>query len=1168
MNMNPTEGIPVIELEELVETHPDDPSHHFNMGKLIWERGEQWREKAAEHFLKAAKLNPQNGEAFRYLGHYYSCVCSDTQRALKCYQRAVSLNPDDSHSGVALCDLLDGGGKESLEIAVCREASQKSPRAFWAFSRLGFLMVHQKKWSEAVQSLQHAIRGYPTCADLWEALGLAYQRLGMYTAAVKSYGRAMELDNSRAFAMIETGNIFLMLGSYRKGIEQFQHALEICPQSTCAQYGLASGLLALSQECIKQGAFSWATSLLEEASEIAKSSTVLGGNMSCVWKLHADIQLTYAKSFPWTEGNNLKGEEAFSRSLLSWKKTRQLAAVSANCSYQRALHLAPWQANFYMDVAVAVDLVCFSKGNHEDDQSSWELAEKMLLGSLLLEGDNHEFWMALGCISNHRALRQHAFIRGLHLDVSLASAWAYLGKLYTKEGESQMGRQAFDRARSIDPSLALPWAGMSADILTREPASEEAYDSCLRAVQIMPLAEFQIGLAKLALLSNHLLSSEVFGAIRQALQCAPWYPETHNLNGLVSEGRHDYESAVASYQIASYAWKTSAFPLPHSHFSAISINLARALCKAGDVQEAVQVLEDLKERGLFDFEGLQVYAISLWKLGKNDMALSAAKDLAKCVSTMNLSSAVGSICIICSLLYSISGAGSTINSILQMPREMFHSAKVSFILSAVDAIDQSCQLQAVVSSSRRSLASQEDIVEMHLLIALSKVIRNGHGNSLNVQSGIDHLRKALHMYPNGISLRNLLGYLLLSCKQWKNDHVVRRCCAVVSLDPIKQDFRSTHEIIGAEAVACATTSCKPKYFLSTCKYQTVQGASLVGLMQRWFRLEPWNHNARYFLVLNLLQTARQARYPQHLLNVLKRMTSAALTSQLFLNNTFERYKRFQLLLCSSEFSLLGGDMASCVSLAREASNLSLSDAYTFFAHLQLCRAHAAKDDHTSLDEELTQCLKLRTDYPIGWISLKIIESRHRPQNLSPFSDSGFIDSIKEIKESENSWLAVYYLFCGLVSQWGQNFLRAEEFLAEACSLVATESCYFLCHGAVCMELAKLQYGSHYLTMGIRSLKKAQGISSIQLPFVYLLLAQAEASLGSKSKWDSSLCFEWYSWSPETRPAELYFQMHLLALRSESTSGQDYGDPLNWVLRAIHLNPSCLRYWRVLRKLAE
>lgn len=30
--------------------------------------------------------------------------------------------------------------------------------------------LHQKKWSEAVQSLQHAIRGYPTMSDLWEVI--------------------------------------------------------------------------------------------------------------------------------------------------------------------------------------------------------------------------------------------------------------------------------------------------------------------------------------------------------------------------------------------------------------------------------------------------------------------------------------------------------------------------------------------------------------------------------------------------------------------------------------------------------------------------------------------------------------------------------------------------------------------------------------------------------------------------------------------------------------------------------------------------------------------------------------------------------------------------------------------------------------------------------------
>lgn len=53
----------------------------------------------------------------------------------------------------------------------------------------------------------------------------------------------------------------------------------------------------------------------------------------------------------------------------------------------------------------------------------------MVLGSLFLEGENHEFWVALGCLSDHNALKQHAFIRGLQLDVSLAVAWAHLGKV-------------------------------------------------------------------------------------------------------------------------------------------------------------------------------------------------------------------------------------------------------------------------------------------------------------------------------------------------------------------------------------------------------------------------------------------------------------------------------------------------------------------------------------------------------------------------------------------------------------------------------------------------------------------------------------------------------------------------------------------------------------------
>ncbi|GAU29535.1 hypothetical protein TSUD_115580 [Trifolium subterraneum] len=410
----------------------EDASLHFDIGLLLWnkDRDANSKEKAAEHFILSAKYNPKNGESFKYLGHYYGGVSLDTQRALKCYQRAIAINPDDFESGEALCDLLDQGGKDSLEVAICLEATKISPRAFWAFRRLGFLLVHQNKWSEAVQSLQHAIRGYPTCADLWEALGLAYQRLGRFTAAVKSYGRAIELDNKMLFALVESGNISLILGQFKKGVEQFQQALEISPDCVPAQYGLALGLLSLAKDCINLGAYQWGSSLLEEASEVAIKSARSFMNISCIWKLHADIQLAYARCNPWIEEvHELESDkEAFSASIISWRKTCFLAARRARFSYQRALHLSPWQANIYSDIAVTSDLITSLSKHFKQDLSARQLAEKMSIGALLLEGDNYEFWVALGCLSDHNALNQHALIRGLQLNVSLAVAWGYLGK--------------------------------------------------------------------------------------------------------------------------------------------------------------------------------------------------------------------------------------------------------------------------------------------------------------------------------------------------------------------------------------------------------------------------------------------------------------------------------------------------------------------------------------------------------------------------------------------------------------------------------------------------------------------------------------------------------------------------------------------------------------------
>ncbi|XP_026404471.1 tetratricopeptide repeat protein SKI3-like [Papaver somniferum] len=1168
---NEEEGLLLLkQLQESVDSDPTNASHHYNLALFILEnkQEEEDKAKAVEHLVISAKLNPNNGSAFRLLGHYYSRFSiKDTSRASKCYQRSLTLNPDDFEAGEALCDLLSDDGKETLEVAVCRDASEKSPRAFWAYRRLGYLLAHQKKWTEAVQNLQQAIRGYPTCADLWETLGLAYQRLGMLTAAIKSYGQAIELEDTKIFALVESGNILLMLGSFRKGIEQFRQALDIAPHSVAAHCGLASGMLGLAKECVNSGAFAWGASLLQEASDIAKASTGLSGNASCTWKLHGDIQLTLAKCFPWMDGKMCidYDEVAFRKSIASWKRSLYLAAVSASRSYQRALHLTPWKANIYADIAISMDLIRSMEERNEPKPISWQLPEKMSLGALFLEGDSSDFWVIFGCLSTHSPMKQHALIRGLQLDASLATAWAYLGKLYRKVGEKQSTAQAFDHARSIDPALALPWAGISTEFGSGGCTLDEAYESCLRAVQILPLAEFQIGLGNIAFLSGHLQSPQVFGAVCQAVHRAPHCPESHNLNGLVHEARSDYQSAIACYRLARYAINCSVRKTPESHLSDISANLARAYYMAGNAVDSSRECEGLKKEGLLDIRGLQIHALSLWKLGKNELALSVVRILAASISKMDNDTASASICLVCKLMYHVSGLESASSSILKMPRELLKSSSMSFIVFVIHVLDHSNRLESVIPIGRESLTSDEEIAEMHSLIALSKVVKTGLEQITDIQKGVHHLRKALHRYPHSSLLRNQLGYLLLSSKEWNDVHTAPRCTVVESPGfHVVDGLVSAPEILGAAVVACNSS-------IPTCIDPCMHGRQTISQLQRWLHQEPWNHTARYLLLLNFLQKAREERFPQHLCIILSRLVCVALSCEMYSKKDVAyQHQKFQLLLCASEISLQNGAHNDCIGHALDSLRLALPDSTRFFAHLVLCRAYAALEDFPKSQKEYMKCLELKTEHPVGLISLKLLESRFNLHIDTSTVNLKFEECLKEIGSSRNMWMAVFQLVLGQSYIWDQDLLHAEEALAQGCSLVDTDSCLFLCHGVICMELAKQQSGSQFLSLSVSSLRRAQEVSPIPLPIVSALLAQAEASLGSRGEWERNLRLEWFSWPSDTRPAELYFQMHLLARQLKGGPDSSLGvgfhrTPQTWILRAIHVNPSCSRYWKLLYK---
>lgn len=216
---------------------------------------------------------------------------------------------------------------------------------------------------------------------------------------------------------------------------------------------------------------------------------------------------------------------------------------------------------------------------------------------------------------------------------------------------------------------------------------------------------------------------------------------------------------------------------------------------------------------------------------------------------------------------------------------------------------------------------------------------------------------------------------------------------------------------------------------------------------RCLHREPWNHNARYLLILNLMQKAREERFPQHLCTILERLIVVALSNELYTSKQmFYQYQKFQLLLCASEISLQGGNITNCINHAKNASGLLLPDSYLFFGHLVLCRAYAAELNVVKVGEEYLRCLELKTDYHIGWLCLKVIESQYQVQVDTNAIELSFQECSKEGNYSGQMWMGVFNWILGLVFIWKRDFLSAEKSLAQACLVADAESCLFLCHG--------------------------------------------------------------------------------------------------------------------------
>ena len=253
-----------------------------------------------------------------------------------------------------------------------------------------------------------------------------------------------------------------------------------------ALIGMGQTLLLLARKANQQFMHGRALDHCQQAAEYLTRSAVLRSDMSCVWKLLADVfALVYVMP------KDLVRLSVSSKLLRSGREElckADLLALSSHC-YAIAIKQQPNNSSLWQDLGLSYW--------REGRASVLANCIQCLLRTVSLNPNNHQHWLALGTVVaqkqvNNKALAQHCYIKSIQLEPNNVSAWTNLGILYMNEENVCQANEAFRQGQAIAPENVACWLGqaMLAETITQDV---EAMDLFRHATQLGNRIEGSIG---------------------------------------------------------------------------------------------------------------------------------------------------------------------------------------------------------------------------------------------------------------------------------------------------------------------------------------------------------------------------------------------------------------------------------------------------------------------------------------------------------------------------------------------------------------------------------------------------------------------------------------------------------------------------------------------------
>lgn len=602
--------------------------YHLFLGQLYWNMGEETRKdrsKAHSQLLKAAKLDPNLGYAFHYLGHYYREVANDYNRARGCYKKAFELNNDDAESGVASVDLCMEQEDMDTALEILQSVIQKATpgSAKWAWMRRGLYYLKVGQHQQAITDLQAALRADPQDWVCWECLGEAYLNRRSFTAALKAFNKAQQLQPLSIYSVYQAAAIKQTLGNFKEAASEY---VQITAKEgyVPALKGLGECQLSLAKALLEDCRDGGAIDLIQQAIHNLFRAVKLRPDLSCLWKLLGDACSAVGTVSP-NRAQVLMPALlcGFGNEENQMVNQSQAIKVGERC-FAHALKLMPDVASLWYDLGLNYQKqASFFLSTNSDDSVLTQVLEKAqqcLKKAIMMDKGNYIYWNALGVISANKdtedlALAQHCFIKSIQIEQNNVVAWTNLGALYLKKDNIELAHEAFKIAQSLEPLYVSCWIGQA--LIAEKVGSYDTMDLFRHTTELSTHVEGVKGYAHWVcstLLDKSNRDSELYSynivqmnAVSAAQVAMSKYtervqsdPDAFIMLGFLNEHLNLKRQALEAYQRAAELLRlkpkeTQAFALS---------NYGRALCSSGQWEEAVQVFKSTPLEELTDLAGL------------------------------------------------------------------------------------------------------------------------------------------------------------------------------------------------------------------------------------------------------------------------------------------------------------------------------------------------------------------------------------------------------------------------------------------------------------------------------------------------------------------------------------------------------------------------------------